>query len=410
MSPIVKTVLQRLGLGVLTLFAVSIIIFFTVTMLPGDFAQAILGQAATPETVAAFDREIGLDRPPVERYLNWLGGVLQGDFGNSFASQGSLGGGHARSVMSLIAPRLANTLFLAGFAAAVAVPLALVLGILAALYRDSVFDRLINIVTLTSISMPEFFVAYILMLFLAVRWPIFHSLATVSPDTPFLEHLWRCALPALTLVLVIVAHMMRMTRASIIGLLSSPYIEMARLKGLSPRRLMLRHALPNAWAPIATVVALNLAYLIVGVVVVEVVFVYPGIGQLMVELRLGARHPGGPGLRPHLRRHLHPAQSSCRHPLHRHQSAPAASAIGIDVNLEQRRRSGIHRRQRALPGLRSLREPCRRRQHRDGHHLLRADPAAGAPGAPARGHGRDPDDLPGGEPDRAGTRIPTARP
>jgi len=131
--------------------------------------------------------------------------------------------------------------------------------------------------------MPEFFVAYILMLFLAVRWPIFHSLATVSPDTPFLEHLWRCALPALTLVLVIVAHMMRMTRASLIGLLSSPYMEMARLKGLSPRRLMLRHALPNAWAPIATVVALNLAYLIVGVVVVEVVFVYPGMGQLMVD-------------------------------------------------------------------------------------------------------------------------------
>jgi len=283
MSPIIKTVLQRLGLGLLTLFAVSIIIFFTVTMLPGDFAQAMLGQAATPETVAAFDREIGLDRPPVERYFNWLGGVLQGDFGNSFASQGSLGGGHARSVMSLIAPRLANTLFLAGFAAAVAVPLALGLGVLAALYRGTIFDRLINVVTLTSISMPEFFVAYILMLFLAVRWPIFHSLATVSPNTPFLEHLWRCALPALTLVLVIVAHMMRMTRASLIGLLSSPYMEMARLKGLSPRRLMLRHALPNAWAPIATVVALNLAYLIVGVVVVEVVFVYPGIGQLMVN-------------------------------------------------------------------------------------------------------------------------------
>jgi len=283
MSPIVKTVLQRLGLGVLTLFAVSVIIFFTVTMLPGDFAQAILGQAATPETVAAFDREIGLDRPPVERYLNWLGGVLQGDFGNSFASQGSLGGGHARSVMSLIAPRLANTLFLAGFAAAVAVPLALALGVLAALYRGSAFDRLVNIITLTSISMPEFFVAYILMLFLAVRWPIFHSLATVSPDTPFLEHLWRCALPALTLVLVIVAHMMRMTRAAIINLLASPYIETARLKGVSPRRVIVHHALPNAWAPIVTVIAVNLANLVVGVVVVEVVFVYPGIGQLMID-------------------------------------------------------------------------------------------------------------------------------
>ena len=283
MSPIVKTVLQRLGLGVLTLFAVSIIIFFTVTMLPGDFAQAILGQAATPETVAAFDREIGLDRPPVERYLNWLGGVLQGDFGNSFASQGSLGGGHARSVMSLIAPRLANTLFLAGFAAVVAVPLALALGVLAALYRGSAFDRLVNIVTLTSISMPEFFVAYILMLFLAIKLPIFYSLANVSPDTPLLERIARCTLPSLTLILVIVAHMMRMTRAAIINILASPYIETARLKGVSPSRIIYKHALPNALAPIATVVAINLAYLIVGVVVVEVVFVYPGIGQLMVD-------------------------------------------------------------------------------------------------------------------------------
>jgi peptide/nickel transport system permease protein len=217
------------------------------------------------------------------RYLGWIGGVFHGDFGDSFASQGSLGGGHARTVLSLIAPRLANTLFLAGFAAIIAVPLSLALGMLAALYRNSIFDRLINMVTLTSISVPEFFVAYILMLFLAVRYPIFYSLATVDPTTPFFERVSRCALPAMTLILVIVAHMMRMTRAAIINLLASPYIEMARLKGVAPRRIILRHALPNAWAPIATVIALNLAYLIVGVVVVEVVFVYPGIGQLMVN-------------------------------------------------------------------------------------------------------------------------------
>jgi len=154
---------------------------------------------------------------------------------------------------------------------------------LAALHRNSLFDRGVNIVTLTSISVPEFFLAYILMLFLAVKWPIFFSLATVSPETPLGERIARCALPALTLVLVIVAHMMRMTRAAIINLLASPYIEMARLKGISPSRIVYRHALPNAWAPIATVIALNLAYLIVGVVVVEVVFVYPGIGQLMVD-------------------------------------------------------------------------------------------------------------------------------
>jgi peptide/nickel transport system permease protein len=276
-------VLQRLGLGILTLFVVSIIIFSTIEMLPGDFAKAILGQSATPETVAAFQREIGLDQPAPIRYLNWIGGVLQGDFGNSFASAGALGGGQARTVLSLVAPRLANTLFLAGMAAIIAVPLALVLGMLAALYRNSLFDRIVNLTTLTSISVPEFFVAYILMLFLAVKFPIFYSLANVSPDTPFMERLARCALPAMTLVLVIVAHMMRMTRAAIINLLASPYIEMARLKGLSPSRIIHHHALPNAWAPIANVIALNLAYLIVGVVVVEVVFVYPGIGQLMVD-------------------------------------------------------------------------------------------------------------------------------
>lgn len=282
-NAVIKTVLQRLGLGVVTLFAVSIIIFLAVTMLPGDFAQAILGQAATPETVAAFDKEIGLDRPPVERYLHWVGGVLQGDFGDSFSSMGNLGGGHPRTVMSLILPRLGNTLFLAGMAALIAVPLALLLGMLAALHRNGFFDRLINVTTLTSISVPEFFVAYILMLFLAVRWEVFYSLATVGSDTPFFERVARCALPAMTLILVTVAHMMRMTRASIINLLASPYIEMARLKGVSPSRIIFHHALPNAWAPIATVIAVNLAYLIVGVVVVEVVFVYPGIGQLMVN-------------------------------------------------------------------------------------------------------------------------------
>ncbi|HEX9791764.1 MAG TPA: ABC transporter permease [Kiloniellales bacterium] len=283
MAPVLRTVLQRLWMGVITLFVVSIIIFATIEMLPGDFAKAILGQSATPETVAAFQRQIGLDRMPVERYVIWIGNVLQGDFGVSFSSVGALGGGSQRTVVSLIAPRLGNTLFLAGLTAAIAVPLSLTLGMLAALYRNSIFDRTVNFVTLTSISVPEFFVAYILMLFLAIKFPIFYSLANITADTPLLERIARSALPVMTLVLVITAHMMRMTRAAIINLLASPFIEMARLKGISPHRIIYRHALPNAWAPIATVIALNLAYLIVGVVVVEVVFVYPGVGQLMVD-------------------------------------------------------------------------------------------------------------------------------
>jgi peptide/nickel transport system permease protein len=280
MGSVIKTVLQRLGLGLLTLFAVSVIIFSTLEFLPGGFAQNILGQGATPETVANFKKELGLDRPATVRYFEWIGGVAHGDFGNSYAG---LGGKIKRSVTSVIAPRLYNTFFLAAMTAIIAVPLALALGLLAALYRNSIFDRIVNAVTLTTIASPEFFVAYILMFFFAVKWRWFYSLSTVSDTTPFLEHVARAALPALTMTLVIVAHMMRMTRASIIALLSSPYIEMAKLKGLTPRQVILRHALPNAWAPIATVIAFNLAYLVVGVVVVEVVFVYPGIGQLMVD-------------------------------------------------------------------------------------------------------------------------------
>jgi peptide/nickel transport system permease protein len=198
-------------------------------------------------------------------------------------SYAGVGGTVRRSVSELIAPRLYNTFFLAIMTAIIAVPLALFLGVMAALYRNSIFDRIVNSVTLTTIALPEFFIAYVLMFFFAVKYRWFYSLSTVSDTTPLLEHIGRALLPAITLTLVIVAHMMRMTRAAIINLLSSPYIEMARLKGLPAREVIVKHALPNAWAPIATVIAFNLAYLVVGVVVVEVVFVYPGIGQLMVD-------------------------------------------------------------------------------------------------------------------------------
>ena len=283
MHPVVSIVLQRLALGLMTLFFVSIIIFLSIEMLPGDFTEAVLGQAATEETVRAFRRELGLDQPAYIRYFEWVAGVLQGDFGTSFSGRASSGVDRSREVVELIAPRLANTLFLAGLTAVIAVPLALTLGITAALWRGSIYDRAVNATTLSTISMPEFFVAYILILVLGSLYPVFPSLANVSLETPFWERLYRCALPAMTLTLVIVAHMMRMTRAAIINLLASPYIEMARLKGLSSTRVILHHALPNAWAPIVNVIAFNLAYLIVGVVVVEVVFVYPGIGQLMVD-------------------------------------------------------------------------------------------------------------------------------
>lgn len=281
--PVTKTILERLGLGLATLFVVSIIIFSAIEMLPGDFGQAILGQAATQETVAAFRRELGIDQPAYLRYLQWVGGALQGDLGTSFSGRNASGIDRSRAVVDLIAPRLWNTLFLAGLTAVIAVPVALALGVSTALFRNSVYDRTVNTATLTTISFPEFFVAYILILLLASLYPVFPSLANVDDSTPLAERAFRTALPALTLTLVIVAHMMRMTRAAIINLLASPYIQMARLSGASQTEVIIKHALPNAWAPIATVIAFNLAYLVVGVVVVEVVFVYPGVGQLMVD-------------------------------------------------------------------------------------------------------------------------------
>lgn len=275
MGEILVIVLKRLGLGLATLLVVSVLIFGAVEFLPGDVAQAVLGQGATEENVAAMRLQLGLDRPAPARYVEWLSGVLTGDFGLSLIT--------GAPVAETIGSRFVNTLLLALYAAVIAVPLAIVLGILAALFRNSVFDRVANVGTLISISSPEFFLGYVLILYLAVKTGYFHSIATLHEDMVWTEKIHRMFLPALTMVLVVVAHMMRMTRAAIINLLSSPYIEMARLKGIPEWKVVVGHALPNSWAPIINVVALNLAYLITGVVLVEVVFVYPGIGQLLVD-------------------------------------------------------------------------------------------------------------------------------
>lgn len=272
---ILLLLVQRLALGLLSLFAVSVIIFLAVGLLPGDIAQAMLGQAATDETVAAFRAQLGLDQPPLMRFMHWIGNFLQGDLGVSLANQ--------RQISELVGARLGNTLTLAAMAALVSVPLALLLGMLAALYRNSWFDRALNTSALSAVSFPEFFVAYILIMLFSVKLNWFPSISNLAPDASFGEVFERSVLPVATLSLVVIAQMMRMTRAALINLLASPYIEMARLKGISQARIIFRHALPNALAPIVNVVALNLAYLVVGVVVVEVVFVYPGLGQLLVD-------------------------------------------------------------------------------------------------------------------------------
>ena len=270
-----RLIATRAALGALTLLAVSAVIFVCTQILPGDVASAVLGQQATPEALQVFRQELGLDKPAYIRYFSWLFGVLHGDFGVALTNQ--------RNIIEELWPRFLNTMFLACYAAVLAVPLGVGLGILSALREGKLSDRISNIVTLIAISVPEFFVGYILIIFLAIDVPWFPSLATVFEGMGAGERLYVATLPALTLVLVVTAHMLRMTRSSVLSIMSTPYIEMAFLKGLTRSRVVSRHALPNAAGPIISVVALDLAYLVVGVVVVENVFVYPGVGQYMVD-------------------------------------------------------------------------------------------------------------------------------
>ncbi|MDI7863728.1 ABC transporter permease [Rhizobiaceae bacterium n13] len=274
-NPLLALILERLGLSAILLLAVSVLIFCGVEALPGDFATTYLGQSATPQAVANIRADLGLDRPLFTRYFDWLGGALQGDFGTSWASR--------NSVSEQIGNRLGNSLFLAFCAAAISIPLAILLGMVAVHYRNRFADRLINVVSLAAISLPEFFIGYLLILLFAVNLGVATFPATVHEGMSITQRLSAIALPTATLVLIVLAYMMRMTRAAILSVMSSAYMETAELKGVGAFRAIIKHAAPNAIAPIVNVVALNLAYLVVGVVVVEVVFVYPGMGQYMVD-------------------------------------------------------------------------------------------------------------------------------
>jgi peptide/nickel transport system permease protein len=275
MHPILILVSQRVALGLLLLLAASVLIFAGTMILPGDVAQSILGQSATPEALANLRAELGLNDPPVTRYFNWLFGALQGDLGTALTN--------GQDIASSLGRRLGNTMFLAFWAAIIAVPLAIFLGLLAVRYRNRWPDKLISGVTLASISIPEFLIGYLLVYFVAVKLGWFSSVSMINDSMSLGEKLSAIALPVGVLVLVVLAHMMRMTRAAILNVMQSAYIETAELKGLSGFNVIFRHAFPNAIAPIVNVVMLNLAYLVVGVVVVEVVFVYPGMGQYLVD-------------------------------------------------------------------------------------------------------------------------------
>ncbi|HBD89611.1 MAG: ABC transporter permease [Rhodobacteraceae bacterium GWE1_64_9] len=273
--PVVSMVAQRFALGLLLLFAASVLIFVGTQILPGDVAQSILGQSATPQTLANLREQLGLNEPALTRYFSWLFGVLQGDLGTALSN--------GQPIAPALGGRLANTMFLAATAAVIAVPLAIILGLLSVRYRNRWPDKLISTVTLATISVPEFLVGYIVVYFLSVQFRVFPSLASVYSGMSFGEMLYAISLPVIVLVLAVLGHMMRMTRAAILNVMQSAYVETAELKGLRPFTIIARHALPNAVAPVVNVVMINLAYLVVGVVVVEVVFVYPGMGQYLVD-------------------------------------------------------------------------------------------------------------------------------
>lgn len=268
-------ILQRIGIGLITLWAVSVVVFIGTEILPGDVAEIILGQSATPETLAVLRAELGLDQPAPVRYVEWLRDMARGELGVSKAG--------GATIESLIGDRLANTLRLAAIVAAVSVPLSIAIGILAAAHPGTWIDRSVSFGTLGVISIPEFLTAILLVLLFAVQLGWLPAIAYLRGD----EGLWRqvqaLALPVLTLTVAISGQMIRLTRATVLNILDSPFIEMAILKGVPRRRIVLRHALRNAIGPIANVVALNLAYLVSGVVIVETVFAYPGLAKLMID-------------------------------------------------------------------------------------------------------------------------------
>lgn len=272
---ILLLILIRTAYALLTLFLVSIVVFVISGLLPGDAAQEMLGQSATPGQVAALRHEYGLDLPAHIRYFSWVRGMFGGNAGRSIVAN--------MPVSEIIADRLPNSLVLAGLTTAIAVPLALFIGIYSAVKRGTLIDRALNITTLSMVAMPEFLVATIGVLIFAVHLRWLPSITLTSKDTTWGEFLRSYALPVLSLAVVVIAQMARMTRAAVVDQLGRPYVEMAVLKGVPPRRLILWHVLPNAIGPIANAVALSLSYLLGGAIIVETIFNYPGLASLMVN-------------------------------------------------------------------------------------------------------------------------------
>lgn len=272
---ILRMLASRLALAVVTLLAVSALVFWTTEVLPGDIAARVLGREATTRAKEAFRERLHLDRPVYERYWIWLEGAVHGDFGKALTND--------RQVIDVVAPRLRNTLIIGGFAFGLYIPVTLILASLAAVFRDRPIDTSISVLTLVGLSMPEFVSGTILLLLFAVAIPIFPVMSLVDQAKTPVALLRTLFLPATTLMIIMAVYAIRMLRDNLIEVLDSEYVRMATLKGLSRVKVVFRHALPNAIVPALNVTALNLAYLIGGVVLVERVFAYPGLGSLLVD-------------------------------------------------------------------------------------------------------------------------------
>jgi peptide/nickel transport system permease protein len=270
-------ILRRLLLGIVVLILVSVVVFLATQALPGDPARAILGRSATPASLAALRRQLHLDQPALEQYWTWVTGLLHGNFGRSLAAQ--------EPVTTLLAPRLVNSAVLVAIAAVVSIPLSVAIGSWAAFRREKVFDTVSTNLLLALAALPEFVVAVVLVIFFATTvFPrALPAISTVPPGSRPWDNWTALVLPTLTLVIAVAPYVARIMRASMIEVLESDYVEMARLKGLPERTVLLRHALPNALGPVFQVIALNLAYLAGGIIVVEYVFNYTGIGSAIQE-------------------------------------------------------------------------------------------------------------------------------
>lgn len=271
-----RLIVRRLLISLIILVIVSLLVFFATLLLPGDPARAILGQSATPERLHALREQMHLDEPFWQRYVKWFGGLFVGQFGTSSATGASVG--------SLLSGRIVNSLVLMVVAAVIAIPLGTAIGTYSAIRRNRAGDHVATGVSLVLAALPEFVVGIGLIAGLATS--IFHVFPSVTMSAPG-ENVWQrpsqLVLPIVTLIIVVTPYIIRMMRATMIEVLDSGYVEMARLKGVPERQVITKHAVPHALGPVAQVVAIQLAWLVGGIVVVEFLFRYPGLGEALVN-------------------------------------------------------------------------------------------------------------------------------